>query len=37
MRFIPGLRKLRRGRIAGMVPAGVKRLVVPNVTDSVSR
>jgi hypothetical protein len=33
----PRVAEAPAGRIAGMVPAGVKRLVVPNVTDSVSR
>jgi hypothetical protein len=36
MRFIPRAAEAP-GRIAGMVLAGVKRLVVPNATDSVSR
>jgi hypothetical protein len=36
MRFIPGLRKPRR-RIAGMVLAGVKRLLGPDAIDSESR
>jgi putative transcriptional regulator len=33
----PRVAEAPAGPIAGMVPAGVKRLVVPNVTDSVSR
>ena len=37
MRFIPRAAEAPAGRIAGMVLAGVKRLVVPNVADSVSR
>lgn len=37
MRFIPRAAEAPAGRIAGMVLAGVKRLVVPNATDSVSR
>jgi hypothetical protein len=37
MRFIPRAAEAPAGRIAAMVLAGVKRLVVPNVTGSVSR
>jgi hypothetical protein len=37
MRVIPGLRKPRRGRIAEMALAGVRRLAVPDATGSVSR
>ena len=35
MRFIPPGCGSPAGRIAGIVPAGVKRLVVPNVTEPV--
>jgi hypothetical protein len=37
MRFIPRAAEALAGRIAGRVLAGARRLVVPNVTDSVSR
>jgi len=37
MRFIPRAAEAPAGRIDGMVLAGVRRLVVPNVADSVSR
>jgi hypothetical protein len=37
MRFIPRAPEAPAGRIAGIVLADVKRLVVPNVADSVSR
>jgi hypothetical protein len=37
MRFIPRAAEAPAEHIAGIVLAGVKRLVVPNVTDSVGR
>ena len=37
MKFIPRAAEAPAWRIAGIVLAAVKRLVVPNATDSVSR
>jgi hypothetical protein len=37
MRFIPRAAEAPSGRIAGMVLAGVNRLLVPDATDSESR
>jgi hypothetical protein len=36
MRSIPRAAEALAGRNAGMLPAGVKRLVVPNATEAVS-